>query len=239
MRQSKPILIAVTIVAMAFVGQRAQSCSGTHISTTGTGSADMNCITQGNIDYTANSTVDVPFGQSFDNQMLTDVINQITAGGPGTQVNVQDWAGTNLEAQIQFTVPSGAHEVTFNITSPPYEVYVWDGTYASAWDGTYNADGSQHMFQYQHMVDAGYTTGGGAASETLILQNGKFVPIASVPNANPCTAGGSTPPINTKGAADEDVKDDVMAAANDSSAPAGMNSSSKANKESKTNSTVE
>jgi len=112
MQFKNSILTAVTVVAIGFLGQKAQSCTQ-HAATTGTDSSDSACLSQGNIIATETVTMDASFGQAWDDSFMQQMVSQLNGQGPGASVNI-----SNSEEKVSFSLPAGAHEITLTVTTP-------------------------------------------------------------------------------------------------------------------------
>jgi hypothetical protein len=127
MRATKLILTVMGIVALAFGGQSAFACGGQHMSVSGTGSNDTNCVFNVNVsidsaltsamdentwsvvngDWSANGTSTAAGEQSIVDNMASSIVGM----SPGGTVNYSDG-----EDNATFTIPQGVQEVQITLT---------------------------------------------------------------------------------------------------------------------------
>jgi hypothetical protein len=105
----------VVTIALALTGQKAGACSGTHMSVTGSGSTDTNCLFNvGDSGYTLDVSIDSALtsaeggSSTYEQGLVNSLLSDAQAGGT---VNFNDG-----ENDVTFTVPSGVNEITVTLT---------------------------------------------------------------------------------------------------------------------------
>ncbi len=105
----------VVTISLAFAAQNAGACSGQHMSVTGSGSTDTNCLFNvGDNGYTVDVSIDQALtsaeggSAAYEQGIVNDILTQAQATG---SVNFNDG-----ENDVSFNVPAGTNEVTVTLT---------------------------------------------------------------------------------------------------------------------------
>ena len=111
MSATKTILAVLTTLTLAFAADRAHACA-THLSTTGTGSADVGCVF--NVSVSADAWLTGNEGEFGGEQgIANDIANTLSGKAAPAEVNFEFDGG---EGDVAFQIPAGTHEVTVTVT---------------------------------------------------------------------------------------------------------------------------